>query len=230
MPARVQKRLIGAALLAAGLVSLAWAVLLSLAEWRGYALSQAIARLEAAGQTGERRAAARADLTVLLERGAGVGPSSPGYWDDRARAFLLLASAAAPGGAERRALLDQAEAAAHASLARRPGAHGPWSRLAAIDLGRDGRLDAPGAHALANARRSAPYREELALWRLRFSLPLWRQLSEESRDGAARDAVFVLSRARWFARPGLERELAGLPPDVAGDLQARLAARAPEAE
>ncbi len=137
---------------------------------------------------------------------------SPRYWDSLARLHLIAASHPNLEPHILVARLTAAEAAARRALEGQPRNHGPWSRVASIDVARDGRLSRVGVHALQQAIESARYRERLAVWRFAFMVPLWDQLTPDLQRAATADAVFLWSREnQWRFRGHVRDTLADAP-------------------
>lgn len=206
---------------AAALGLVLFASVLATMELQAHSLRTALERVEAA-RASPRRVAAMATLVTRLDETQPAFGGAPRYWDYAARGYLLAAGMDAGAPGRREELLGQARAAGLRALAGRPHNHGPWSRLAALDLARDGALSQEGADALRHAARVAPYRERLAQWRFNFMAPLWEELPLDLRELLLDDAAFLWRRPNeWLYR----RVVTGVDEAAPETLRAALRAR-----
>ena len=155
--------------------------------------------LAAALATHEFQAIAAVDRALAGEllvqdsrfKGGPVGMLSarrtPIYADVEAWSWLALASRTERASPEFEQYLARSQAAAERSLAGRPSAYGPWSRLAAIDLARNGRLSAEGVYAFRQSRASAPMKFDATMWRFRFARLVWADLPPDEQDNVVAD-------------------------------------------
>ncbi len=192
----------------AGVVS---GVVIVRVEWEARVAARVLATVEVAPSARLRAGMAGRWLAREYARPPTLG-GSPHYWDSLARLHLIAATHPDLEPHALVARLTAAEAAARRALEGQPRNHGPWSRIASIDVARDGALSPAGAHALKQAIRSARYRERLAAWRFGFAVPLWEQLPPELREAATADAVFLWSRDnQWRYRGHVRRTLESAP-------------------
>lgn len=184
-------------------------------------LSSAVERLEAGA--GPARLTAMQAFRERMSTHQPLLGGAPRYWDTASRGYLLAAAMPHLRAPERVEMLDLAEESARRALVGRPHFHGPWSRLASIDVARDGELSPQGAQALRHAWRAAPRRERLAAWRFGFMAPLWPQLPDDLRAQMVEDGAFLWSRRNtWRFRKIVRQSVIGAPDGLDFALRRRI--------
>jgi hypothetical protein len=196
--AGVFPRLVGGLLVAAAL----WAGLLAEMDFRAARVSDLLAAATTTSSA-ERRVALLARVDEGLARGA---PSA-----ELADVAAGRALAGDPPD------YDAAEAETWSALRRSPARSGSWSRLAYIDLARDGELGPEGLDALARSYEVEPFAAEgLRRWRMEFVLSRWRQMPESLRAAAITEARGSVQGQRWYEESVWLAQLADRLPREAG--------------
>ncbi len=157
-----------------------------------------IARAQAAGQVGMAwvlsglALLAPCLLLVCLEAPGSAPAQNLGQWipipDIHAAryGFLLDQAAQGPAGA-RPGLYAQARLEALSELAVAPMKADAWMRLAFVNATRAGRFDAATMAALQHSYVLCPIDPTVALWRIRFSLEAWEQLTPQLRQAVIQE-------------------------------------------
>ncbi len=123
--------------------------------------------------------------------GAPVGSAEP---------FEREALAALRGGPHR---LGEARAAIMAQLRRSPADPAAWARLAYVERLLAGRISPESAEALRRSGDVAPHAYGLTLWRVRFGLEHWDELSPDLRRSTLNEMRAIAYD--WDGREALRR-------------------------